>query len=122
MHKKIYSYLIQEKVILTGTVINFFIIVILLDKIIKNYNLVDNGNYEKSLTIEGLSENYFKTDYLNYINFCDYYNAFDEVNFFLKDKLKKYSNIDDLFYGINKEKILIDYSKKDKKDCVVIEI
>ena len=120
--KKIYSYLIQEKVILTGTVINFFIIVILLDKIIKNYNLVDNGNYEKSLTIEGLSENYFKTDYLNYINFCDYYNAFDEVKFFLKDKLKKYSNIDDLFYGINKEKILIDYSKKDKKDSVVIEI
>ena len=93
-----------------------------MDKIIKNYSLVDNGEYEQSLTMEGLSENYFKTDYLNYINFCEYYNAFDEVKFFLKDKLKKYSSIDDLFYGIKKEKVLIDYSNKDKQDSVVIEI
>ena len=122
--KKVYSYLIEEKVVLSGNVINFFIIVILLDKIIKNYDLIDNGYFEKNACIEDLSVNHFKTDYLNYINFCNHYNSFHEVKDFLEEKLKKYSKIDDLFYGLKKEKNLFieEEEKEEEKESIILEI
>ena len=119
--KKIYSYLIKEKVVLSGNIINFFIVVILLDKIIKNYDLIDSGYSEKVYCAEDLATNHFKTDYLNYINFCNHYNSFHEVKYFLEQKLKKYSKIDDLFYGLKKEKNLI-IEKKEIEESIVLEI
>lgn len=96
--KRILNFMINEKIVLTGNIINFFIIVILMDKIIKNYDLSDNHSSE--IDTEDLIENQFKTDYLNYIHFCDYYDSFNELNNYMKRKLKKYSKIDTLFFKI----------------------
>lgn len=98
--KKIYKYLIDSNVKLTGKVVNFFIILFILDKIVKTYDIIDK-NY--NFTEDELNKVQFNTDYLNYINICEHYDVFHILCEKFRKNIKKYADFSDLFFSIEKK-------------------
>jgi hypothetical protein len=63
-----------------------------------------------------------KSDYLNYIHFCEYYNCFNDVKYYLQEKLNKYSCIDNLFYLIEDKVGIKEEENKKNNESIILEL
>ena len=91
-------FFIEKNILLTGSIINLFIVLVLLDDLVKRYGFISNDVNEHDMI--GSANMQYKVTYLNLINFCNTNKCFTELSYYLKSIVKKNANFDNLFHNL----------------------
>ena len=107
---KVTKFFLDRNLLLSGNSINIFIILILIEDVLKKNGFVTDEN--KNLDISQSSEMHYKVNHLNLITYCETNKCFIELSNYLKDSLRKNKCFNELFPNIE---ILLNNNDKNFK-------